>query len=49
LSIDLEILDLLGKVVLQINNSSNRIDVSTLPSGMYYLRIGDVYVKFIKQ
>ena len=53
---EIAIYDLMGKCIYQINKSINNqitneisIDVSHLSSGMYYLKIGNKAVKFIKE
>ncbi|MDT3740574.1 MAG: S8/S53 family peptidase [Candidatus Kapabacteria bacterium] len=46
-----EILNLQGEIVLSINlesHSNNRIDVSSLSSGMYFVKIGKQVQRFIK-
>ena len=47
------IYDIMGKTInnyqLSILNSQLKLDVSHLPAGMYYLRIGDKTVKFVKE
>jgi hypothetical protein len=43
------IINQLGLIILQGNLSSNEVDISTLPSGVFIIKIGDVQVKFLKQ
>ncbi|MDC8000389.1 T9SS type A sorting domain-containing protein [Aequorivita todarodis] len=51
--ISIGVFDLLGKKVLQLEGNIQRIDISTLQSGMYFLRIvtevGDFVHKIIKE
>jgi uncharacterized protein YhhL (DUF1145 family) len=49
----LEIVDLSGKTYYQINKSTNQVDVSALPQGVYFVRIetdkGIVAKRFVKE
>ena len=49
----IEILDLLGKVIYQFNNSGNQINVSALPQGIYFVKLETeketVIQKFVKE
>ncbi|MCO5252161.1 MAG: T9SS type A sorting domain-containing protein [Candidatus Kapabacteria bacterium] len=47
---EISILNLLGEIVSSINleSQSNRIDVSSLAHGMYFIKIGNKVQKFIK-
>lgn len=49
--LDIKIFNILGVVVGQSSfiDGNNRIDVSHLPAGLYYVRIGDYAQKFIKK
>ncbi|MCO5252237.1 MAG: T9SS type A sorting domain-containing protein [Candidatus Kapabacteria bacterium] len=48
--LEISILNLLGETVLSVNleSQSNRINVSSLAPGMYFIRIGNQIQKFIK-
>ncbi|MBE2187868.1 MAG: S8 family peptidase, partial [Candidatus Kapabacteria bacterium] len=47
--INVEILNLYGEILLSIDsNSNNRIDVSSLSSGLYFVKIGKNVQRFIK-
>lgn len=51
--IKIEVFDLLGKKIMQENNSNKSVDVSSINNGIYVLKIQDedhklFYVKFIK-
>lgn len=50
LSRDVQILNILGLVVSKsvLTDSNNRIDISNLPRGTYFIRIGDKLDKFVK-
>jgi Secretion system C-terminal sorting domain len=43
------IINQLGQIVLQGNLSVNEVDISSLPMGVFTLKIGEDQVKFIKQ
>ncbi len=43
-----QVLNLVGQVILQ-GNATQRIDVTSLPSGTYMLKVGKEQAKFIKQ
>ncbi len=47
---EVQILDLLGLVVtkLELNDGNNRIDISNLPRGTYFIKVGDKVEKFVK-
>ena len=45
---DYQILNLLGQQIL-VGKTTQRIDVSVLPQGTYFLKIGAEQVKFVKQ
>lgn len=42
--ISITVFDILGKKVLQLNGNIQQLDISTLQSGMYFLRIGRAHV-----
>ncbi|PKL86177.1 MAG: hypothetical protein CVV22_04610 [Ignavibacteriae bacterium HGW-Ignavibacteriae-1] len=48
--LEVKILNMLGEIVLSVNleSQSNRIDVSSLTPGMYFISIGNKVQKFIK-
>jgi len=49
---EIKIFDVFGNCVLSVESqnfvSLQKIDISTLPSGIYFVRIGDVVQKFVK-
>ncbi len=47
---EVQILDLLGLVITksELRESNNRIDISDLPRGTYFIKVGDKVEKFVK-
>jgi hypothetical protein len=49
-SIQYEIISILGKTLLsdRVGSGTHNIDISELPSNIYFLRIGNLSAKFLK-
>jgi 1,4-alpha-glucan branching enzyme len=45
----LSVIDQLGRAVLNFNNVPNEINISALPSGIYFLRIDNERIRFVKK
>jgi 1,4-alpha-glucan branching enzyme len=45
----LSVIDQLGRAVLSFNNVPNEINISALPSGIYFLRIDNERIRFVKK
>lgn len=44
-----EVIDISGKIIMKILINNNKVDVSSLVKGVYFLKVGETTYKFIKE